>query len=126
MPRGDHISLMADEVQKDISERIVSFNRAFSWAAHRRGITHAKNRETYNTWFGQVRARISKRDNAGLKKALQGERPWQHGKIVQTGCRRRKWRPDDPWCHEDPDNFVFPENEQIQMRIKQALPLIDD
>ncbi|MCW1888187.1 MAG: hypothetical protein KIH67_001380 [Candidatus Moranbacteria bacterium] len=117
---------MADEILKDIKERGVNFNKAFSWAAHRRGVFHEKNREQYNDWFTQVRKRVSEKENATLRKSLRGKRPWQHGKIVQTTCRRKKWRPDDPWGHEDEDNFIFPENEALLARLHHHLPLTDD
>lgn len=129
MPRGDTISLMADEVLRDIQEKGVKFHQAFAWAAHRRGVfqtANAESREQYNTWFAQVHARVSARNKPALKQSLQGDRPWQHGKIVQTTCRRRKWRSNDPWGHEDEDNFIFPENQALLERLHLHLPLTDD
>lgn len=114
MPRGDHISLMADEVEKDIKERGVRFNQAFAWAAHRRGVYFGENREVYNTWFTKVRKRLSERDRKTLSQSLQGPRPWQHGKIHQSTCRRRKWRDDDPWGHQDVSNYVFEDNQVLE------------
>jgi hypothetical protein len=126
MPKGDVYSLMADEILLDIKERNVNFNRAFAWAAHRRGVYHEENREQYNAWFTEVRKRVSERENSTLKKSLRGKRPWQRGKIVRTACRRKKWRPDDPWGHEDEDNFIFPENDALLARLDHHLPLTDD
>ncbi len=126
MPKGDVYSLMADEILIDIKERGVNFNRAFAWAAHRRKVYHEQNREQYNAWFAEVRKRVSDRENSTLRKSLKGKRPWQHGKIVHTTCWRKKWRSDDPWGHEDEDNFTFPENEALLERLHHHLPLTDD
>lgn len=84
MARGDEFSLMADEVIRDIQEKKVPFHRAFSWAAHRRHLWHHLERGRYNNWFCIVRERVSRREKVLLKKALQGERRWQHGKIIKS------------------------------------------
>ncbi len=113
MPKGDAISLMADEVAAFIRDKGVGFNQAFSWSAHRRDIYHHRNREYYNHLFAEVRARLSQRERSTLSQSLKGERLWQHGNIIQTSCRRRKWRPEDPWGHEDESNFIFSEEPSL-------------
>lgn len=61
MPRGDEIGCMTDEVVRDMKEKEVDFNRAFSWAAHRRGIYHGDDRWGYNKLFKRVLSRWRRR-----------------------------------------------------------------
>jgi len=111
MSRVDDFSLMAEEVIRDIQSKNVSFHRAFSWAAHRRHVWYHLQRGQYNTWFQIVRARVSRREKALLKKSLEGERPWQHGrtheKTPPIEMRQQEIDALDPWALEPlkPEDF---------------------
>ena len=88
MAQRDEISLMTNEVMQSVQEKGVNFHRAFSWAAHKRGIRHCEDRERYNYFFKQVLDRFKSRNRPVLKKATAGPRPWQHGKIIRDTIPR--------------------------------------
>lgn len=79
---SEEFAAITKEVIADVAKG-VRFNRAFSWAAHRRGIYHADNRGQYNLFFREVLRCFKKEDRKALKKALEGPREWQHGKITR-------------------------------------------
>lgn len=111
MSLNDEISRMTDEVMRDVREKKVSFNRAFSWAAHRRQIFFEVERPRYNYFFSEVRRRFSRRNNAALRTSLQGERSWQHGKIIRDHPPAKgKFYKNDPWETQDPENSSFCDN----------------
>lgn len=132
MPRGDQFSLMADEVMRDITEKGVGFNRAFSWAAHRRKVFWASQREQYNDWFAIVRERVSNRKKTLLKESLKGERPWQHGrprKKKEASSVEIPPEPPNPW--DTVDHSVYPLHEYDDNRgflhgVSPYLDTLDD
>ena len=87
MPKGDMISLMADEVIHDIEEKGVDFRRAFSWAAHRRDIWHHINVRHYNETFALVRSRVSERNNGLLRRAMRNKQK-DEAEIIQALTER--------------------------------------
>ncbi len=114
MSQVDEFSLMADEVIRDIQSKHVSFHRAFSWAAHRRHVWYHLQKGQYNSWFQIVRARVSRREKTLLKKSLEGERPWQHGRTHQKTPSVETYPPEtdvlDPWSIEPPKPEDFNDN----------------
>lgn len=112
MSHNDEVGLMTDEVIRDIRERKVRFNIAFSWAAHRRGLRHCEDRHRYNYFFKAVLGRYKQRNRPSLVQALQGPRPWQYGKILRDHPPAKgRFYKRDPWETHDPNNSFFPDNE---------------
>ncbi len=104
MPKGDHISLMADEVEEAMETSGVNFKTAFAWAAHRRNLFQSTHRQQYNDWFGLVDRRIKARKRSRELHQFLATPP---APVISTD----DWPPTIPWGHEVEENLTFADND---------------